>query len=214
MPDTGNRPPAAPNDQQAVETKMRRALGLNTQGGAHTPQQRPEQARQRHRFVQDGGVPVVVLNHRTDDSAALKERVTELQSSLEAERTQHANTRRLLSEQQASTQALQTRLAHAELAHHEAIAQERQALVIAQDALLAAQAERRPAARAAYGRELRPEARHTARVESAAPPRTEPVVLGAEQPPKPKRGRPRTRPLPEPKPLRWWTPSFKAKTKA
>ena len=73
MPESGNPAPLALTEAQAAEQKMRRALGLhgNNKGGAgnqqRTPQQRPDQARQRHRFVQDGGVPVVMVSHRAED---------------------------------------------------------------------------------------------------------------------------------------------------
>ncbi len=198
MADKGNGVPAALNDTQAAELKMRQALGLNTRGPSHKPQQRPEQARQRHRFVQDGGVPVTVLNPRQDvETAALRERVEELQSSLEHERAAHGSTRRALQEQQAAAQALQTRLAHAELAHNEALSIERQARAAAQEALANAFARPRRAA-------------NTADADDVAEQGT-PKVEGA---PKAKRGRPRTAPPKDPKPVRWWTPSFRARTKA
>ena len=41
-------------ESQLDEDRVRRALGLKTNGATH--QQRPEQARQRHRFVSDGAV--------------------------------------------------------------------------------------------------------------------------------------------------------------
>ena len=199
MADKGNRAPMAPNDTHAAELKMRQALGLNTRGPSIKPQQRPEQARQRHRFVQDGGVPVTVLNPRNDaENAGLRERIGELQSSLEHERAAHAATRRSLQEQQAAAQALQTRLAHTELAHDEALSLERQARIAAQEALAAVPAPPRRAVKAVNPSE-RP-------AKAAAP-------EGAEVP-KPKRGRPRTAAPKEPKPIRWWTPSFRAKTKA
>ena len=232
MADKGNRIPLVPNDANSVEQKMRRALGLNAKASGHTPQQRPEQARQRHRFVQDGGVPVTVLNPRHDaEAAGLRERVAELQASLEAERSAHAGTRRALQEQQASAQALQTRLAHAELAHKEALAQERQARVAAQEAL--AQAAAQAAAQAvtaqgtagkraaAVGKPATPaEAADASAADAhvadapAAGVRGASVTDPAGATIKPKRGRPRTAPPPEPKPVRWWTPSFRAKTKA
>ena len=96
MAETGRRAPLASpsrseaeasSDVQSTETQMRRALGLNPGGPTHTPQQRPEQARARHRFVQDGGVPVVMLNHKPEpEVAALRERVMALEATLETER--------------------------------------------------------------------------------------------------------------------------------
>ena len=214
MADTGNRAPLAPQhaqtDAQSDELKMRRSLGLMGKGQPQTPQQRPDQARARHRFVQDGGVPVVVLNHRTDETQALKERITEVERQLETERAMHASTRRTLNESQAAVQALETRLVHAGLAHKDALEQERRALTAAQQALseaLAGSPRRRVAPAVA------PEVAESA-VETAIVPARFMDEPAGEAAPKAKRGRPRTRPIPEPKPVRWWTPSFRAKTKA
>jgi DNA-binding protein H-NS len=210
MANPGNRAPQAPNaptEAQNDETRMRRALGLSSAGGSQTPQQRPEQARQRHRFVQDGGVPVVMLNHKTDtDTAALRERIASLEAALEAERASHKSTRQALVEQQAQTTALTTRLAHDGLAHKEALAQERALRIHAQEALSAA-APRRPARPAPATPAA--DGAHQASGETAAEP--DPTIV---LPPKPKRGRPRSTTPPEPKPVRWWTPSFKAKMKS
>jgi len=244
MADTGNRAPPAPTDSQSAEQKMRRALGLhgtgNGKGQQHTPQQRPDQARQRHRFVQDGGVPVVVLNHRAEDGSVLKERIAELERQLENERGQHANSRRALQEAQALAQALETRLVHAELAHKDALTQERRALATAQQALNEALAEaaqssaRRKTAAAAIENAPNPSLTEAAVAapakapalakaapaaaslpvsDGADPELVQPMAAAAANVPK-KRGRPRTRPEPEPKPVRWWTPSFRTKTKA
>lgn len=199
---------------------MRRALGLNASGGNMTAQQRPDQARQRHRFVQDGGVPVVVLNHRTDETTALRERIEALEASLDTERGAHAATRRTVSEQQAQVQSLETRLAHAELAHRDAMTQAQRTQATLQEHIAQLQAQR-------PGREAKaagpvPE---TPRPDIAAPEHdtadtvptaTDAAPAKAAEPagaPR-KRGRPRLHPPKEPKPVRWWTPSFKAKTKA
>jgi len=116
--------PVPTPDSVTAEAQMRRALGL---GGPARPvqQQRPEQARARHRFVQDGGVPVVVLNRSDiDPTGPLKARIAELEAALEAERAAHGATKRQLQEAQAAQQALQTRLTHSEIAHREALAAE------------------------------------------------------------------------------------------
>ena len=144
---------------------MRRALGL--QGpGRPTPQQRPDQARARHKFVQDGGVPVVVLNRSEDATAPFKARISELEASLEAERGAHAATRRALHDLQLAAQALQTRLTHAELAHSDFLAAERQAREAAEAArqqavqrlaeTQAKQARRKPTPTPAAEREAQP----------------------------------------------------------
>jgi hypothetical protein len=126
MSDRNKPSPIPASDTQAVENQMRRALGLQG-SGRPAPQQRPDQARARHKFVQDGGVPVVVLNRSEDATAPFKARILELEASLEAERAAHAATRRTLHEAQLAAQALQTRLTHAELAHSDFLAAERQA---------------------------------------------------------------------------------------
>lgn len=206
---------------------MRRALGLTGGGGngrtaGPVIQQRPDQARQRHRFAQDGSVAVTVLNHRPDELTAKEARITELQASLENERTQHAATRRTLGEQQSAVQTLQTRLAHMELAHRDALETERRALAVAQTALLAARdaAPRRTRAAAPThtASEAESEAAPDAELSVSALPTpttvTADAVTGEAVPAKAKRGRPRIHPPREPKPVRWWTPGYKARTKA
>lgn len=217
MPDNGkpaqSAPRATPSDPNLVELNMRRALGLTSGGGngrgGAVPQQRADQARGRHRFAQDGSVPVTVLNHRPDELSAKDARIAELQASLENERNTHANTRRTLSEQQAAHQALQTRLAHMELAHRDALEAERRTLAVAQSALADAKAQ--PAPRRTPRPTAEPAALADATADAVDGPAA-PTALPAA--PKAKRGRPRIHPPREPKPLRWWTPSFKAKTKA
>ena len=190
MPDTNNPAPNTLTDSQTAETRMRRALGLHGGGGsAPPPQQRPEQARQRHRFAQDGSVPVVMLNGRGDaEASAAKERIATLDAGLEAERAAHAVTRRTLQETQAANQALQTRLAHADLAHGEALVAERQARKQAEDALAATTAPR-PA---------------------LAPMAARPMDSAPKPPRKP---RANAAPPREPKPVKWWTPGFRAKAR-
>lgn len=178
-------PTLAPSDDETAESRMRLALGLRgaASSAGHAPQQRADQARARHKFVQDGGVPVVMLNRSHDQDAlgTLKARVGDLDRQLEQERLAHAATKRLVAEAQASLQHEKTRLAHAELAHQDALA-------VATRALEAAQAAATPAQ--------------------------------ADVPQRPKRGRPPRKPaidrgLDRPsateKPVRWWTPSYRAK---
>ncbi len=82
MPDDNRSAPLALNDPDNAERRMRRALGLDARATPHGPQQRPEQARQRHRFVQDGGVPVTVLNPR-HEAEGVRERLEALEQALE-----------------------------------------------------------------------------------------------------------------------------------
>ena len=161
-------------DDEATESRMRLALGLRGPAG-QPPQQRADQARARHKFVQDGGVPVVVLNSRGDQDAAIKARAAELEAQLEAERAAHAATRRSLQEAQAAAQGLQTRLAHAELAHRDALASAQQALEASLEAAkVVVPAPRKVVRKSAIER------------------------------------LPRDR---EPKPVKWWTPTYRAKSK-
>ena len=197
MPDSDENLPLSPSDTQATENRMRRALGL--QGPTRQPpQQRADQVRTRHRFVQDGGVPVVVLNSRSDNdpTAAFKARIAELEAALEAERTAHGATRRSLHEAQAAAQAQQTRLAHAELAHSEALATERNARQAAEEAL--------QAHLAASEQLVFPAA--------AAPPvpalvRPKPAARKAPRAPRVSKAK-------EPQPVKWWLPSFREKLRS
>ena len=183
-----NRPtnPNAPLslDTPIDEDRVRRALGLKS-NGPH--QQRPEQARQRHRFVADGAVPVVMLNRVDGETNGLKERVAGLEAQLEAERAAHAATRRTLADAQASNQALQTRAGHTELSHSEAIKREREARRTAEEALSALRAE--------HMQPTRPMVGETPAVAALRPGR-KPRAVAAPK---------------EQKPVRWWTPSFRSK---
>ena len=182
---TGNTNPPLSLDQQE-ETRIRRALGLH---GSCPHQQRPEQARQRHRFVSDGAVPVVVLNRTDSETSGWKDKLVAAETALEAERAAHAQTKRSLQDMHAAHQALQTQLAHAKLAHKEALEAEQHARRTAEQAVV--------------------------ELKSAPPPQ-----VAAPQPVEaPKRRGPRLavlkapRPAKEQKPVRWWTPSYRAKGK-
>ncbi len=197
MPDSDESFPLPPNDSQSTESRMRRALGL--QGPARAaPQQRADQARPRHRFVQDGGVPVVVLNSRsdTDPAAPFKARSAELETALDAERSAHGATRRALHEAQAHVQALQTRLAHAEFAHGETLDAERRAWRDAEASL---------------------QAQLAAQVEQPAEPlMASPALVVSGAPRKAVRKTPRmprASKVKEQQPVKWWLPGFREKTR-
>lgn len=198
MPDSDENLPLSPSDTQATENRMRRALGL--QGPSRQPpQQRADQVRPRHRFVQDGGVPVVVLNSRSDNdpTAVLKTRVAELEAAVETERAAHGVTRRSLQDAQAVLQAAQTRLAHAELAHKEALAIERGARQAAEESLqiqMAVSAEQPPTP-------AMPAMPLVAPVKSKPATRKAPCV-------------PRVPKTKEPQPVKWWLPSFREKSRS
>jgi len=197
MPDSDESFPLPPNDSQSPESRMRRALGL--QGPARAaPQQRADQARPRHRFVQDGGVPVVVLNSRsdTDPTAPFKARNAELETALDAERSAHGATKRALHEAQAQVQALQTRLAHAEFAHGEALDAERRAWRDAEASLQA---------------QLAAQVEQPAELLMASP-----ALVASGTPRKTVRKTPRmprASKVKEQQPVKWWLPGFREKTR-
>ena len=258
MADTGRRAPFAPrnnpsndapsSDSLADETRMRRALGLGTGGGHPTPQQRPEQAPARHRFVQDGGVPVVMLNAKAEpETAALRERIAALEGQLETERAAHGLTRRQLETEHHAVTALQTRIAHNDPAHKDALDQERRlreaAQAALQEALANAPARRHRAlpvqepepdtveddrlqaldlgpAHAAKAQPAQPDTipadtiqADTIQADEGAEASAEvpAAALGIAPQEKRPRGRPRSTTPAEPKPVRWWTPSYRAK---
>lgn len=236
MADTGRRAPLAPQndmtaDIKADETRMRRALGLGSGSGQSAPQQRPEQARARHRFVQDGGVPVVMLGQKAEpETAALRERIAALEAQLEQERAAHALARRQLEAEHQAVTALQTRLAHNDLAHKDALDHERHLRETAQAALQQAlqhqdTPRRRSTAHAASGAAAPsatdPDPADAERLAaydlddspgdaSAAAPEIAAAALGIAPQEKRGRGRPRSTTPPDPKPVRWWTPSYRA----
>lgn len=123
-----SKPLTAPISDSQAELQMRRALGLQGTGRSAPVQQRPDQARARHRFVQDGGVPVTVVNRADADATApFKARIGELEAALDTERSAHAATKRALAEAQAAAHAAQTRLTHAELSQRDVLEAERHA---------------------------------------------------------------------------------------
>jgi len=115
------------SDLPIDEARVREALGVseakrtprNAQVG-HLPH--------RRRFVRDGEVPVVVVNASAPhDSAAPsgQDRLAAAEEALGAERQSHARTERALKDAVATIRALETKLAHAELAYTEAVQSER-----------------------------------------------------------------------------------------
>ncbi len=181
---------------------MRQALGLRDSPSTSSPQQRPDQARQRHRFVQDGEVPVVILNGRKDVDARSSpgSRVAAAQSALEAEQAARASAERALQEAQGLIQSLRTKLAHAELAHSELLAAERAARTQAEQALQEANAAREAAEQQLAERVSIPAV--------AAPPKEAPVKRG----PAARSGRKASAPTAEePQPVKWWLPSYRTK---
>ena len=125
-------------DDDALETaeaRMRRALGdLENQGsgrGHDAPRPRPDNRladrhsgeRPRARFVQDGDVPVTVLNrsrpHEAEGAGGGSNRLSVAEAALASERTMRLRAERAVAEAQAALHDLQTKLGHAELARQE-----------------------------------------------------------------------------------------------
>ena len=111
------------------ELHMRETLGLGGRGRSATRTQPNATPKQRHRFVQDGEVPVIHLSGQRDGDAvaSLRGRIATLEAECNAE---HAA--RLKAEQAAQAalgqmHALETKLAHVEMSAREAIAAERRA---------------------------------------------------------------------------------------
>lgn len=144
IPDNGRqevaRDEAAQRDAaQADEANMRRALGML--GGTARPAQVQQQARdrrpaspaiaspRRHRFVQDGDVPVTMMRARADNPAEAPSvsgaspvnRLDALQAAFTAEHAARERAERALEEAQAMIRDLRTKLAHMELAREEAL---------------------------------------------------------------------------------------------
>jgi hypothetical protein len=136
---------------QAEELKMREALGLHGRGERQASRPQPEQSRpngdrpandrpmsnghsngHRHRFVQDGEVPVVLAKHsgpggvaalvaRGTNAPSGTNRVAALSADLGMERAARERAERGLNQALANVRDLQTKLAHVELARSEAV---------------------------------------------------------------------------------------------
>lgn len=199
-----NTSPIVPSSEEA---RMRQALGLSEGAVApRTPQRREPDARGR-RFVKDGEVPVVVLSGSRDAAAAGPAPVNRVQAAegaLRTERLAREHAEQALREAQANAQRLQTQLAHAEMAHREALAAEQQVREAAEHALAEATAARE--ALEARIAELTAPRTRTPRT------RTEQSETGGEAPArKPRRTAANPATKREPQPVKWWLPSFKAK---
>lgn len=130
-----NSSPLDAPDTLSVEERMRRALGLTGDRGSRgspprterpqagpqvRPVNRPSADKPRHRFVQDGDVPVAVLTrHRPDEADGLSASRTAAEAALQDERAARGRSERALQEALATVHDLQTKLGHAELAHRE-----------------------------------------------------------------------------------------------
>ncbi len=142
MPPSTKTSPADVPDIASAEERMRRALGLaNDRAGrsgqprpehsppkpsAHLPIRGPSAPRPRHRFVQDGDVPVALVGRQrpadADLSAAAPTSRGATEAALLQERAARERAERSLQEALATVRDLQTKLGHAELARREASA--------------------------------------------------------------------------------------------
>ncbi|MDQ2803195.1 MAG: hypothetical protein M3Y41_11100 [Pseudomonadota bacterium] len=99
-----------------TEQRMRAALHLRPSSSPPSP----AAPRGRHRFVQDGEVPVVVVNprqHRPEENGVA---LAELERALASEREARQAAEKALQQAAETIRQLQTRLAHAEIAQREA----------------------------------------------------------------------------------------------
>ena len=179
---------------QPTGNAERRASGYNASNN-HSGGQAPPR---RHRFVQDGEVPVTVVRGRNEHApdplralpASPVNRLDALQESLAAEQAGRATAERALEEAQTTIRTLQTRLSHLELARDEAQAQAQQALSQAAAAMQAQASEPgepRPMPEAAAAKPVATTARLT----------------------RGKRQKPIER---EPEPVKWWLSSQVTRT--
>jgi hypothetical protein len=226
---------------QAAELKMREALGLNGRGERPAPRSQSEQPRvngerssngdrpssnghsngHRHRFVQDGEVPVVLAKHagpggvtplvaRGTNAPSGTNRVAALSADLGMERAARERAERGLTQALAHVRDLQTKVAHAELARTEAVdaarvLQERLATMRAghheqmERAASELAAERR-------AREAAANAHQAALATAEAAPKLARTAKSATQRAAVKKTVP-PRKVREPKPVRWWVRS-------
>jgi hypothetical protein len=198
----------APNAAPDEEDRMRQALGLRGDQSNERPTPRREPLRGPHRFVKDGEVPVVVLSPSREhgpDGPAPVNRVAAAEAALRSERVAREWAERTLRETQTTLQHVQTKLAHADLAHGEALAAERRGREQAEAGLAEAIAARETL-------ELR-----LVEMAAAQPPgaedRTELVKPSQTALVKPRRKAANAAER-EPQPVKWWLPSYKAKTRA
>jgi hypothetical protein len=98
---------------------MRAALHLRRPSSSTSPS--PTRHAGRHRFVQDGEVPVVVVNPRQQRSEVEQAVLSALEGNLAREREARRAAETALEQATATIRQLQTRLAHAEMAQREAV---------------------------------------------------------------------------------------------
>jgi hypothetical protein len=104
------------DESDLIEARMRAALHLRRPSSSPLPAKHTG----RHRFVQDGEVPVVVVNPRQQRSEDEQAALAVLEGKLAREREARQAAEAALEQATATIRQLQTRLAHAEIARREA----------------------------------------------------------------------------------------------
>ena len=225
---------------------MRRALGLTGDRAVRSSPPRTERPqagppgrpagrspadRPRHRFVQDGAVPVTILNrHHPDEADGSPASRTAIEAALRDERAARDRAERSLQEALATVRDLQTKLGHAELAYRElfataqaaraeadALRAERQEQALRGMEDLAAERAARLAAEASLAEATR--AREPAKRTQVSAPAAQPALDLQDVSPPPRAKAPakaaakRTRKAAaeprqrEPQPVKWWLKS-------
>ncbi len=202
-------------DLDTAEARMRRSLELAGRGSVHQQTRQDTRSggqpgsRPRSRFVQDGEVPVTVVNRHRPQEGGKFSLSGGADTAFGIEQAARAKAERQLQEAQATLHDLQTKHGHAELAHREAMAQqsarlegelamERAARQLAESQLEAALIARQQAEAAlhAAGRRRPEPVLHDAAAEPDAPPAKAPRKASAKVP--------STRRVREPQPVKWW----------
>ncbi len=216
-----------PDDTELMERNMRRALGMDGGSAQRTLTIAPGSPRP----ATAARTTVPGSSHGDADTAAqagsrggplspLRQLVVELEGKLAAERRRHEEARHLLRRAELTVQGLEARLQREAIAQAEELEAERQTTIKAQRATdeTAFEIQQRGKARRAAVSSMQAAAGQAvenhavaARAQAESVP-DDPKTVSDALPAK-KRSRPRTRPLPEPKPVRWWTPSYRAKPK-
>jgi hypothetical protein len=190
---------------------MRQALGLHGDQSHERPSPRRAPLRGPHRFVKDGEVPVIVLSPSREHGPvgpAPVNRIATAEAALRAELATREQAERSLRETQATLQQIQTKLAHADLEHREALVAERRGREQAEAAL----AEAIVACEAVEARLSEMEAAQLRAVK--AEPRPEPAEPNQPSQVEPRRKAAGSLVELEPQPVKWWLPSYKSKTRA
>lgn len=189
------------NDAPPDETRMRASLGLLGGAQPRPSGNRPPQNSHRHRFVREGEVAVTVVNPAASDVAPAQSRrglQTALEDALAAERASHMRTKRALEETLARIQALETKHAHRELAHAEAIRQEQTARAQVEAALQQLQTQLQQA-----------EERERELAAAAAASKPRKAAPAASSSGRVTRPRQKASDGADPKPVKWWLPSYR-----